>query len=294
MFSKFLPAVSPCPEGAASLDACEVSYAAPRRKLLERGSLRLTPGKVTAVVGPNGAGKTTLLRLLSGEIEPVAGAIRLDGRPYREWPHRERARRVAVLPQHSTLSAALTSLDVTLLGRLPHAGHTRDRVDLEIARAALAAMDATHLTARLFPSLSGGEKSRVQAARVLAQIWHPPAGNGGRFLLLDEPTAALDYAHQHDLLTCVRQAASERIGVLVILHDLNLASQYADETILLMNGRTVATGTPADVFQPALLSRVFGMPLTTFCHPQDQRLMVAPAASVNGQASGRDGASSPR
>ncbi len=272
---------TPPVEDPASLAACAVSYAVRRRPLLERVSLRLTPGKVLAVVGPNGAGKTTLLRLLSGEIRPAAGEIRLDDLPYPKWSQRERARRIAVLPQHSALSAALTSLEVALLGRIPHAGHAGSRADLEIAYAALAAMDAAHLAARWFPTLSGGEKSRVQAARVLAQIWQAPVGNGSRFLLLDEPTAALDYAHQHDLLARVRRAVSGRIGVLVILHDLNLAARYADEVLLLTGGRAVATGTPTDIFQPALLSRVFGMPLTAFPHPQDRRLVIAPAAPLN-------------
>lgn len=267
-------------EGTASLAACAVSYGVRRRNLLDRVSLRLVPGKVFAVVGPNGAGKTTLLRLLAGEIEPAAGEIRLDGHAYTRMAPQERARRVAVLPQQSALSAALTALEVTLLGRIPHAGLSTGRTDLEVARAALAAMDVAHLAARLFPSLSGGEKSRVQAARVLAQIWERPAVGGERFLLLDEPTAALDYAHQHDLLARVRRSAAEGIGVLVILHDLNLAAQYADEVLVLKNGRTVASGTPADIFQPEILSEAFGLPLTVFPHPQDRRLMIAPAPSV--------------
>lgn len=277
MFFKAAAAPPSSQRGAASLLACSVSHAVRRRWLLDRVSLRLVPGKVLAVVGPNGAGKTTLLRLLAGELRPSAGEIRLDDRSYHRWEPRERARRIAVLPQQSTLSAALTALEVALLGRIPHSGHAGGRTDLEIARAALAAMDAAHLSSRLFPSLSGGEKSRVQAARVLAQIWEPPAAHGGRFLLLDEPTAALDYAHQHDLLARVRRLASEGIGVLVILHDLNLAARYADEALVLMGGRAMAAGTPAEIFQPALLSEVFGMPLTVFAHPQDQRLIIAPA-----------------
>ena len=277
MFSEHASSSTRGAESAASLATCAVSYTIRRRMLLDRVSLRLVPGKVVAVVGPNGAGKTTLLRLLSGETGPAGGEVQLDGVSYQRWHHHERARRVAVLPQHSTVSVALTALEVVLLGRIPHAGHTGDREDLEIAHAALATMDATHLAARLFPTLSGGEQSRVQTARVLAQIWQAPAGGGGRFLLLDEPTAALDYAHQHDLLGRTRRLALDGIGVLVILHDLNLAAQYADEVLLLKDGRVVAAGAPAEIFQPALLSQVFGMPLTTLHHPQDQRLIIAPA-----------------
>jgi iron complex transport system ATP-binding protein len=270
-------------QDAASLAACAVSYFVRHKCLLDAVSVRLVPGRVLAVIGPNGAGKSTLLRLLAGEIMPGGGVVRLDGKPFCGWQRRERARRVAVLPQQCTLTAALTSLEVALLGRIPHSSNGDNATDLAIAREALAAMDATHLSSRLFPSLSGGEKSRVQAARVLTQIWEPPADGGGRFLLLDEPTAALDYAHQHDLLTRVRQLISERIGVLVILHDLNLAAQYADDILVMMNGRMVAEGAPKNVFQAGLLSEVFGMPLTVFAHPHDHRLMIAPAAQVAGQ-----------
>lgn len=261
-----------------SLSAHSLVYAVHGKRLVDEVTMQLFPGKILALVGPNGAGKTTLLRLLAGELEPDQGQVYLDGEPLTARSRRDRAQRLAVLPQHSTLTAALTSLEVVLLGRAPHANGGAGPTDLVVAREALASMDATHLSDRVFPSLSGGEQSRVQAARVLAQIWNPPVDGGSRFLLLDEPTAALDYSHQHDLLSWMRRLTLNGIGVLVILHDLNLAARYADKILVLRGGRPVAEGSPDEVYRNDLLSEVFGMPLSIFHHPQNGQLMVAPTS----------------
>ena len=244
--------------------------------LLAGVSARLEAGRVLAVIGPNGAGKTTLLRLLASELPPTGGQVSLENRPLARWPAHERARRIAVLPQQSTLNAALTGLEVALLGRSPHPARGGSRADLALAHEALALMDATHLAVRLFPSLSGGEKSRVQAARALTQILEPASSadhaisppRPARFLLLDEPTAALDCAHQHQLLGRVRQVArAQNIGVLAVLHDLNLAAQYADELLALKDGRTAAYGPTNAVFQADMLSAVFGLGMLVIPHP---------------------------
>ncbi len=251
----------------------EVGYRTAGGKTLLAGvSARLEPGRVLAVVGPNGAGKTTLLRLLASELAPTGGDVLLDDRPLARWPARERARRIAVLPQRSTLGAALTSLEVALLGRSPHPTRGGSPADLALAHEALALMDAGHLAARLFPSLSGGEQSRVQTARVLTQTRESgtrvDTPGPARFLLLDEPTASLDCAHQHQLLGRVRQVArAQNIGILAVLHDLNLAAQYADELLALKDGRVVASGPMAAVFQEDVLSALFGLRLLVIPHP---------------------------
>lgn len=247
------------------------------KRLLVGVSLDVRPGRLTVAIGPNGAGKTTLLRALAGEIAPAEGIVRLDGRPLSAWRRRDRARRVAVLPQENAVAFPLSGLEIALLGRAPHPGSGETAADLEIAHAALVAADAIHFAARSYPTLSGGEKARVQLARVLAQIWDCPVDSPG-FLLLDEPTAALDCAQQHRLLSLARNFARERnAGVFAILHDLNLAAQYADDLVALRAGLVVARGTPAEVLKASRVREIFDLSALILPHPSHGWPMVVPA-----------------
>ena len=225
--------------------------------------LHLQPGQVLGVLGPNGAGKSTLLGALSGELEAAAGSVTLDGRALDAWSGQERARRLAVLPQSSTLIFAFPVLDVVGMGRLPHAsGRVRDG---EIVEAALRAADAEHLRGRSYLALSGGERQRVHLARVLAQLW---PGAPGQVLLLDEPTAALDPRHQHAILQALRVLAGRGVAVLAVLHDLNLAARYGDRLLLLAAGRACACGTPETVLRADILQAVFGLEVLVQRHPE--------------------------
>jgi iron complex transport system ATP-binding protein len=231
--------------------------------VLEGVDLALQPGEVLGVLGPNGAGKSTLLGALCGELEADAGSVTLDGRALGQWSGQERARRLAVLPQSSTLSFAFPVADVVAMGRLPHdTGRVRDA---EIVDAALRAADAEHLRGRSYLALSGGERQRVHLARVLAQLW---PGGAGQVLLLDEPTSALDPLHQHTTLQAVRDFAGQGAAVLVILHDLNLAARYCDRILLLQDGRPHAFGTPDEVLQADPLRAVFGLDVLIQRHPE--------------------------
>jgi iron complex transport system ATP-binding protein len=226
-------------------------------------SLCLEPGRVLGVLGPNGAGKSSLLGALCGELTPTAGRVRLDGRTLGDWAGQDRARRLAVLPQASSLGFAFSVEEVVGMGRLPHdSGRQRDR---EIVVAALEAADALHLVERSYLALSGGERQRVHLARVLAQLW---PGEAGCTLLLDEPTSALDPLHQHTTLQAVRSFADRGAAVLVILHDLNLAARYCDHILLLEQGRCHALGTPGQVLSPAALKAVFGIDVLVQAHPE--------------------------
>jgi iron complex transport system ATP-binding protein len=269
------------------------------KTLLRSVTLALEPGAVLAVVGPNGAGKTTLLRLLSGAWTPTQGQVLLDERPLAAWAPEALARRRAVMPQHATLSFAFTTVDVVLMGRTPH--RTGHELDLHVARAAMQAAGITHLAARSYPTLSGGEQQRVHLARALAQIWDPPddfrtdrpAGNQptatapaaapaavpsgpSRYLLLDEPTASRDLAHQHQVLRTARRCAREGVGVLAVLHDLNLAAQYADRIVVLSGGRLVAAGAPAAVLTPEVILEAFSIPVLVTNHPCAACPLVVP------------------
>lgn len=225
--------------------------------------LTLHPGEMLGVLGPNGAGKSTLLSALCGELKPAHGEIWLDDKPLAHWSGQQRAQRLAVLPQTSTLSFAFSVGEVVAMGRLPHdSGRRRDD---EIIQAALQAADAGHLQTRSYLALSGGERQRVHLARVLAQLW---PGEGGQTLLLDEPTSMLDPLHQHTTLQAVREFADRGGAVMVILHDLNLAARYCDRLLLLQAGRPHAMGSPEAVLLPEALKAVFGLEVLVQPHPE--------------------------
>lgn len=234
------------------------------RTVLHDITLRVPGGSLVAVIGPNGAGKTTLLRALSGDIAPSQGRLTMSGQPLAQLSLQERAQRRAVLEQQYSLSFPLRSLDVVLLGRLPHQGGKRSAArrldDLLIARSALDAVDLGDRADDSYDILSGGQKQLVQLARVLAQIWEAPDGESPvRYLLLDEPTASLDLRYQHLLFSRAKQLAREGVAVLAIVHDINLAAQYADTLVVLNQGRIFAQGSPTQVLQPTLIEEVFGV-----------------------------------
>ncbi|MET0847422.1 MAG: heme ABC transporter ATP-binding protein [Pseudomonas sp.] len=226
-------------------------------------TLELKPGEVLGVLGPNGAGKSTLLGALCGELKACHGSVWLDDRELSHWSGAQRAQRLAVLPQVSTLDFAFRVEEVVGMGRLPYqSGRVRDD---EIVAAALNAADAGHLSGRSYLALSGGERQRVHLARVLAQLW---PGEAGQTLLLDEPTSMLDPLHQHTTLQAVREFADHGAAVLVILHDLNLAARYCDRLLLLEGGRPVALDTPEQVLRPEPLKAVFGLEVLVQQHPE--------------------------
>jgi len=271
--------------------ALEVGYGVTERQLVERVTLRLVPGTVHALIGPNGAGKSTLLRLLSGELEPDAGTIELNGRPLAGWTARERARQRAVLPQAHALGFGFTARQVVALGRLPCPRHGPDEED-RLAHDALELAGVRHFADRPYPTLSGGERARVQLARVMAQVWEPLTDRlegRPRFLLLDEPTASLDLAHQHDCLRAVRALAARGLGALVILHDPNLALRYADTVTLLRDGRVLASGAPVETLTEEALGRLYRVPVR-LVHAAGEKLPFvvvsdAPVARPNGSTS---------
>jgi iron complex transport system ATP-binding protein len=262
---------SPQERGENALAAEGVSVRLGGATLLRGVSAAVRPGELLAVIGPNGAGKSTLLKVLCGDLEPNAGTVTLDGAPLRSVPKLEQARRRAVLPQESLLSFPFTAFEVALMGRHPHVRGTESAHDHAVTRAAMAKTHTARLAERRYPTLSGGEKGRVQLARALAQIWEDEIWEGGgasnRYLLLDEPTNNLDLAHQHTALSLAQRFAAQGAGVLAVLHDLNLAAQYATRVLLLRAGEVVAYGTPTEVLTETTLQSTFETPVRVVDHP---------------------------
>jgi iron complex transport system ATP-binding protein len=235
---------------------------------------RLERGEVLALLGPNGAGKSTLLHLLCGAIAASRGEYRFGGLPFAGIGMAQRARSQAILPQHSALNFPFTVAEVVLLGRTPHASGAR--ADRDIVATCLEATDTLALRDRLYTQLSGGERQRVQLARVMAQIWRGEDAPE-RLLLLDEPTAALDLAHQKLAMQGVRGLAETGCGVVMILHDFNLAARYADRCLVLAQGSQSVWGAPREVLTPDLFQCVFGVAAEVMPHPADGSPVVLPA-----------------
>ncbi|WP_045857169.1 heme ABC transporter ATP-binding protein [Teredinibacter purpureus] len=241
--------------------------------LLREACLQLEHNEVVAIVGPNGAGKSTLLKTISGDLHTHQGDILFHGAPLRALPPNERAKKIAVLPQHSELNFPFSVTEVVALGRIPHA--TGLNSDTAIVRDAMKALDITHLRERLYPQLSGGEKQRVQLARVLAQLWQTDTSER-RLLLLDEPTAHIDIGHQQQLMSEIKTFAQQNVAILLVLHDINLAIQYADRLIAMHSGNIIASGRPENIITQPLIDQLFGNRVKVLTHPNDHKPIVLP------------------
>jgi iron complex transport system ATP-binding protein len=219
-------------------------------------SFQAHEGELVAILGPNASGKSTLLRLISGTIAPLSGRVELDGEETSRLDARTRAQRIAVVHQESSVLFPALAGDFVLQGRHPYGRALRLATDedIAIARNALAQVGAEHLASRTLGELSGGEKQRVILARALAQ--QP------RLVLLDEPTLHLDIGAQVELLERLRQLAAEnKYAVVVVTHELALAAEFADQVVLLQQGKCLRVGPPAAVYQRELLEQVFEAPL---------------------------------
>lgn len=244
-----------------------VSVVRGRATLLRDVTLTLAPGNLICLVGPNGAGKTTLVKLASGAISPDSGSARFCGTTLRAVDAGDLARRRAVVSQQSNIAFGFSTLEVVLLGRHPHNPLRERPSDVALARNALTRVEAAHLAERDVTTLSGGERQRVDLARALVQLTGeaPPETTA---LFLDEPTSNLDLAHQHAALSLARATSREGRLVVAVMHDLNLAAQYADRIVVLRAGRVVADGAPRDVLNAELVLQVFGLRALVMTHPE--------------------------
>lgn len=227
-------------------------------------SLSLRAGEIIAILGPNGAGKSTLLRALNGGLKPSSGQVLLDGQPLHQYPRRVIARHIAVVAQEGDVRFPVTVLEFVLGGRYASAstgawGWETDR-DLTVAQEVLQETELTELSGRLMNELSGGERQRAVLARALA--------TEATVLLLDEPTANLDLAHQAAILSLVRRrSVINKVAAVVVTHDINLAAEFSNHVLLMKNGHTVAFGLPSEVLTPELLRKVFDVRILVDAHP---------------------------
>jgi iron complex transport system ATP-binding protein len=252
--------------------ASDISVSIDGKLVLDSISIHVAPGELIALVGPNGAGKSTLLSVLSGDIRPTAGSVKIDDREIGSYKAIELARMRSVLIQENQMSFPFTVGQVVIMGRSPWARTPAFEGDEIAVAEAMVEMDVDQLVTRRFTALSGGEKARVSLARVLAQ--RTPT------VLLDEPTASLDLSHQEDVMRSVQALAAAGRAVLVVVHDLTLAAAYADRIALLSAGRLVSSGTPAEVLTVDRVAKVYGLEVDVSM--KNGRPIVQPVRGVGG------------
>jgi iron complex transport system ATP-binding protein len=246
------------------LEARELTIKYGDRVAVRDVSLTLNPGEISAIIGPNGAGKSTFLQSLNGRIEPASGVVLLDGLTLKSFSRRSIGKRIAVVAQEAELHFPISVLEFVLGGRFAWAPNAawgwETEQDLAIADEVLQETELTELRGRLMNELSGGERQRAVLARALA--------TRAAVLLLDEPTANLDLSHQATLLALVRNRCDNwQASALVVTHDINLAAQFADNVLLMKDGKTVNAGRPQDVLTPDTLRDVFDVKVLVDAHP---------------------------
>ena len=255
-----------------ALTAQNLRVALGRRLVLDDLSLSLSSGHLVALVGPNGAGKTTLLRALAGLI-PSDGDIHVNGDALAALSLRERAKRFGYLPQGHMVHWPLPARDIVALGRYPHGATDPARLpprDAEAVLRAMQAVDVMEFAERRVTELSGGERSRVALARVLA-VEAP-------IILADEPTASLDPRHQIDVMKRLRAAADRSVLVIVVTHDLGLAARFADHVLVLADGRLAAQGAPEQALSEQVLANVFR--ISAYRAEYQREAVIVPWADV--------------
>lgn len=258
----------------ARLAATDLTIGYDRRVISEGLSVAIPDGSFTVIVGANASGKSTLLRALARLLTPTAGTVRLDERSLSDYPPKELARAVGLLPQTSLAPDGITVVDLVARGRYPHQGFLRQWSPQDEA-AVTAAMDATgttDLSGRLVSELSGGQRQRVWIAMSLAQ--ETP------ILLLDEPTTFLDIAHQIELMELLTDLNAQGRTLVAVLHDLNQAARYGSHLIAVKDGRVVAEGAPADIVTAEMVEEVFGLR----CLVTPDPVSGTPAVSALGRA----------
>ncbi len=255
-----------------------LTHAFDGRTVLSELSFDVGSGQFFIIIGPNGSGKTTLLKLLAGLLNRQSGGIDLLARPMNDYTPKTLAQHIAYVPQSVPMEFPFTVTQVVLMGRAPHLGLLgfEGDQDLELARHAMAITDVSHLAHRRLDQLSGGEQQRVFIARAICQ--QP------EIMLLDEPTAALDLSHQVRIMDLMERLKDEQSATIVMVsHDLNLAAMYADQLLLLSQGRIARIGMPDQVLDFALLEKVYGCTLVVDQSPLGKypRVHLVPGRSLS-------------
>jgi len=250
-----------------------ISFSVGRKRILHDISVSFEPGKIHMILGPNGSGKSSLLKIFSGENKNYTGDIVYENKNIRHIETLELAKKRAVLSQQPHLQFPLSVQEVIMMGRYPHFNFIPSTADQQICHEVINSLKLEGFNERDYLTLSGGEKQRVQYARVLAQIWNTPT-EGFRYLFLDEPLNSLDIKYQQDFLQLAKSFMDNKTVVVIIIHDINLAIKYGDVLHFMKNGRLVSSGKTSDVLSTELIHQVFDINSEIINSPSGKPLVI--------------------
>lgn len=256
------------------LDVQDISLQINNKHLLRGVSADFRPGELSVILGPNGSGKSSFIKVVAGLIKPGEGMVTYDGQELSSLSKSFLAKKRAVCNQHTAINFSMMLEEVVMTGRHPFFDSLPGRKDQQICDEVIRLLDLDSLRGRDYLTLSGGEQQRTQLARAMVQLWERPE-KGARYLFLDEPVSSLDIRHQHQLLGIVRRLAREGFAIIAVLHDINLALQYADRVMLFKDGKLRYNGLPGEVITPVTIDEVFETPITMITHPLSGRAMAA-------------------
>lgn len=246
------------------LQAHKISYSHKKVAILDSIDVSVNYGELLVIVGPNGAGKSTLLSLLANEMDKKEDVILFKKKTFQEWDFKELAQNKAKFSQQNSNDIPLSVKDVVMMGRYPYFNAVPRNIDIEAAENAMQETDVLAMQTRDYNSLSGGEKQRVHLARVMTQLDNSIIH---KLLFLDEPLNNLDVLHQHKILHTIKNFTKKGNTAIVVLHDLNLAAQFADSILLMQKGKIVAHDEPQKVFTSEIISKVYNFPCTICPNP---------------------------
>lgn len=249
-----------------------ISYAYKNFEILNKIDLKVEFGEFLAIVGPNGAGKSTLLSVLANELSVNQSKdILFKEKEFKQWNLTDLAHNKAKFSQHNPADITLVVKDVVMMGRYPYFNSTPSQIDFIAVEDSMKETDVTHLKEREYNTLSGGEKQRVHLARVLAQLKNDVQE---KLMFLDEPLNNLDVKHQYKALQTLKNFTKNKNSAIVVMHDLNLAAQFADRILLMKNGKVISHGKPEEVFKEQIISETYNFPCAICTHPLTKNPMI--------------------
>jgi len=250
-----------------------ISFQIGSKQILKNVSATFLPGEFNMILGPNGSGKSSFLKIFSGEINKFHGTVLYENKKIRELGKQQLAKQRAVMSQEADLVFPLLVEEVVMMGRYPHFNFNPNKKDFAICDEVIGRMNLADFKQRNYMTLSGGEKQRVQFARVLAQVWEEPT-DGYRYLFLDEPLNSLDISYQHEFLTLAAELIKHHTVLIAVMHDINLAAHYADNLFFLKEGEMVINGRPKDILTATTVEQVFNIKTTVIENPVTGKPLV--------------------
>jgi iron complex transport system ATP-binding protein len=243
-----------------------ISFSVGKKQILKNVSASFLPGEFNMILGPNGSGKSSFLKIFSGEINRFQGTVLYEDKKIKELRKEELAKKRAVMSQQADLGFPLLVEEVVMMGRYPHFTFNPNKKDITICSEVIERMNLVEFKERNYLTLSGGEKQRVQYARVLAQVWEKPT-DSYRYLFLDEPLNSLDISYQHEFLQVAVELIKDHTVLIAVMHDINLAAHYADNLFFFKEGELVVHGKPKDILSAAMIEKVFNIKTTVIENP---------------------------